>query len=149
MNLQVDSPLDGCNTTEHPRWNTHTTHYGFDQFGFAALSGGARSSSGGFNIGSIGYWWTSTVNSGTDIWYRVMYSSHGGPLQLSYETRQQRALYSYAAGSKPENTPAGWISAWHCASANISNLQKHVLRKNTFQTMPDIIFPATKRFNYC
>lgn len=89
---QVDSPLDGCNTTEHPRWNAHSTHYGFDQFGFSALPGGARSSSGGFNIGSIGYWWTSTVHSGTDIWYRVMYSSHGVVGRFSFHMRHGNSV---------------------------------------------------------
>jgi uncharacterized protein (TIGR02145 family) len=32
---QVNSPLGGnCNTTEHPRWGSDNTYYGFDAFGF-------------------------------------------------------------------------------------------------------------------
>jgi len=38
---QVNSPLGGdCNTTEHPRWDSHSLHNGFDEFGFSALPGG-------------------------------------------------------------------------------------------------------------
>jgi len=31
---QVNSPLEGCKTLEHPRWNADFTHHGFDEFGF-------------------------------------------------------------------------------------------------------------------
>jgi len=34
---QDGSPLGGeCDTSEHPRWSSHSTHYGFDEFGFSA-----------------------------------------------------------------------------------------------------------------
>jgi uncharacterized protein (TIGR02145 family)/uncharacterized repeat protein (TIGR02543 family) len=60
---QVDSPLSGnCNTTEHPRWNSHQTYYGFDEFGFSGFPGGYLHSNGTtfehFGVG--GYWWSST-----------------------------------------------------------------------------------------
>ena len=87
---QVDSFLGGeCNTSEHPRWNSHGTHYGFDEFGFSALPGGGRWSNGSFsNVGGWGFWWSATENSGTDAWYRYMNSGGGdaGRYHLGYKT---------------------------------------------------------------
>jgi len=62
---QVDSPLgDDCNTSEHPRWDAHSIHYGFDKFGFSALPGGYRNLNGYYEgIGNGGFWWTSTEYS--------------------------------------------------------------------------------------
>ncbi len=76
---QVDSPLGGdCDTSEHPRWDSFGTHYGFDEFGFSALPGGARWFNGGFfGIGYRGYWWSSTEPSSTSAWYRGVLSSAG------------------------------------------------------------------------
>jgi len=76
---QVNSPLGGdCNTTEHPRWESHSTHHGFDEFGFSALPGGYRNTHGSFNyIGTDGNWWSSTELSSTYAWYRGMYYSYG------------------------------------------------------------------------
>ncbi len=62
---QISSPMGGyCNTSEHPRWNTHSVHYGTDEFGFSAFPGGQRSFFGSFqNLGNIGRWWSSSENS--------------------------------------------------------------------------------------
>jgi len=59
---QVGSPLDGhCDTSEHPRWDSHGTHHGFDEFGFSGLPGGYRSSNGSFGgIGIYNFLWSST-----------------------------------------------------------------------------------------
>ncbi len=55
---QVNSPLDGCNVSEHPRWHSDDINHGFDAFGFSALPGGSRASDGSFNsIGYRGRWW--------------------------------------------------------------------------------------------
>ncbi len=74
---QLGSPLGGdCNTGTHPRWNSHSTHYGTDAFGFSALPGGNRSDreyeSHYFSAGSGGSWWSSTEYSATNIWMRFM-----------------------------------------------------------------------------
>jgi uncharacterized protein (TIGR02145 family) len=76
---QVNSPLDGeCNTTEHTRWNSHSTHHGFDEFGFSALPGGNRVTYGYFvSIGDHGYWWSSTEYSSTLAWFRNMGLNRG------------------------------------------------------------------------
>jgi uncharacterized protein (TIGR02145 family) len=62
---QLRSPLGaGCATTAHPRWHNHDRHYGFDDFGFAALPVGNRNSEGGYisNAGFYGHWWTASGN---------------------------------------------------------------------------------------
>lgn len=76
---QVSSPLGGgCNTSVHPRWNSHSTHYGFDEFMFSAFPGGYRNTNGSFfNIGSYGYWWSSTEYSSALAWGRSMYYGVG------------------------------------------------------------------------
>jgi uncharacterized protein (TIGR02145 family) len=76
---QVNSPLGGdCNTSVHPRWHSHSTHHGFDEFGFSAFPGGSRSTNGTFNgIGGIGYWWSSTEFSSTGAWGRFMLHYYG------------------------------------------------------------------------
>ncbi len=46
---QVGSPLGGeFDTAEHPRWETFSTNYGTDAYGFGALPGGNRHASGTF-----------------------------------------------------------------------------------------------------
>lgn len=72
---QVNSPLGGdCSTTEHPRWDSHSVHYGTDDFGFSALPGGFRYTDGRFsNLGSYAGWWTSTRYVAAYAWSREMY----------------------------------------------------------------------------
>ncbi len=77
---QVDHPDGGhCDTSEHPRWDSHGTHSGFYEFGCSALPGGGRYSHGVYyNIGSNGYWWSSSEDSSTNAWHRYMGRSFGG-----------------------------------------------------------------------
>ena len=57
---QSGSPLEDCNTSEHPRWNPDDTHFGFDEFGFSALPAGFRNYDGGFyDLGSFTHLWHS------------------------------------------------------------------------------------------
>jgi uncharacterized protein (TIGR02145 family) len=76
---QENSPLGGdCNTSEHPRWNAHSTHHGFDEFGFSAFPGGHRYPYGYFSsLGVYGYWWSSTEYSSTNAWLRYMRHDFG------------------------------------------------------------------------
>ena len=48
--------------------------FGVDTYGFSALPGGERTGDfGHFNgVGGIGYWWTSTKSTGTNIYYKQM-----------------------------------------------------------------------------
>lgn len=51
---------------------------GTNTSGFSGLPGGGRSSSGAFyDIGSYGYWWSSTDGNTSDAWYRLL-SYHFG-----------------------------------------------------------------------
>lgn len=86
---QVDSPQGGdCNTSEHPRWNSHGTNYGLDEFGFSALPGGVRNTNGDYlNIGVVGYWWSSSEQSANNFWYRYMVSTFGNVLRSILEKR--------------------------------------------------------------
>jgi uncharacterized protein (TIGR02145 family) len=83
---QVNSPLGGdCNTTEHPRWNSHSTHHGFDEFGFSGLPGGIRLSDGSFNlIGYGGYWWSSTEYITFYAWCRLLTYGFGYVYRLDF-----------------------------------------------------------------
>ncbi len=67
---QENSPLGGnCNTTDHPRWNSHPIHHGFDEFSFSALPSGSRNIIGAFsNLGLDANWWTSTSQGTTLAW---------------------------------------------------------------------------------
>lgn len=73
---QVNSPLGGdCNTTQHPRWNSNSTHHGFDEFGFSIFPGGYRHTNGNFNgLGNMGICWVSTEVSTDSAWNRYLYS---------------------------------------------------------------------------
>jgi len=70
---QDGSPLGGdCDTDVHPRWDSHATLYGKDDFGFSALPGGVWSISNNpfSQLGSHGYWWTSTTFSTVATYYQ-------------------------------------------------------------------------------
>ncbi len=83
---QVNSPMGGdCNTTEHPRWNENFTHHGFDAFGFSSLPGGGYNGSSFVNLGSNGYWWSSTeTSSSTYAWIRLMSYDYGDVYRYYY-----------------------------------------------------------------
>jgi len=70
--LQKDSPLKGdCDTHEHPRWRQNSIHWGTDDFGFAGLPSGVRSSAGDYHaIGRYVIYWTSTQSSDNNGWSR-------------------------------------------------------------------------------
>lgn len=58
---QEESWLGGdCATSEHPRWQADSVHFGIDAFGFAALPGGLRHFSGNYHsLGFSGQWWSA------------------------------------------------------------------------------------------
>jgi uncharacterized protein (TIGR02145 family) len=64
---QIGSPLGGeCATALHPRWASHASHYGFDDFGFSALPIGSRVGENGQfidNTGLYAHWWSTTAES--------------------------------------------------------------------------------------
>lgn len=56
----------------HPRWDSPNTG-ATDEYGFSALPGGVRGSSGDFpGVGYLGYWWSSTELDATAAWYWYM-----------------------------------------------------------------------------
>jgi uncharacterized protein (TIGR02145 family) len=87
---QLSSPLGGnCSTSEHPRWDSHATHYGTDVFGFSSLPGGFRVYTDGkfYNVGVYSCWWASTDDSSTDAWSFYHYYNSGS-LSSSSQTKK-------------------------------------------------------------
>jgi uncharacterized protein (TIGR02145 family) len=60
-----------ASSNDSPPWN------GSNSNGFSALPGGDRSGGNGafFSLGHSGYWWSSSP-SGSDAWYRELYSGY-------------------------------------------------------------------------
>lgn len=80
---QVNSPLGGeCTTSEHPRWNSHGTHHGTDDFNFSALPNGIYLGGASYEVGAQGSWWTATEYSGSSARYRAMSNSNGNAQSL-------------------------------------------------------------------
>lgn len=68
---QINSPIGGdCNRAEHPRWNSHDIHFGTDDVSFGLLPGGYYNVGTYGNLGSVGYWWTATLYTSTNVWHR-------------------------------------------------------------------------------
>jgi uncharacterized protein (TIGR02145 family) len=84
---QVNSPLEGdCNTADHPRWSSHSTHYGNDQYGFSALPGGGRWINGSYYYaGDYGHWWSSTEYGSSGAWSYGIHYLHGNIGQIGVD----------------------------------------------------------------
>lgn len=74
-----NSPLgDDCNTSEHPRWEAHELHHGFDQFGISMLPNGFRGPEGNSSaIGMFGDYWSSTPVDENLAWNRALTYDYG------------------------------------------------------------------------
>ncbi|PKM91228.1 hypothetical protein CVU82_04245 [Candidatus Falkowbacteria bacterium HGW-Falkowbacteria-1] len=68
-------PVGGCSTSVHPRWNSHASYYGTNEYGFSALSAGVRWGGGSYNnLGEMARFWTRDSSDSTNshdfsIWY--------------------------------------------------------------------------------
>ena len=75
---QVDSPEGGfCATTTHPRWNSHSTHYGTDDYGFNGLPGGYRAASAFYGLGEYTYFQTASEFSSSHTIFRQLRFNFG------------------------------------------------------------------------
>jgi uncharacterized protein (TIGR02145 family) len=109
---QVDSPLEGCNTSEHPRWDSNDTHHGFNEFHFFGLPGGSRWRHGSFlGVGIDCYWWSASELHETYAIGRYMHYDWGNLAQTNdykssgYSVRCFRDLptYNLNINVSPEN----------------------------------------------
>jgi uncharacterized protein (TIGR02145 family) len=83
---QVRSPMgSGCATSLNPRWAEHDTHYGFDDFGFAAIPIGSRNSEGTFigNAGYYGQYWSANADGEEQAVYTYFTYDIGAMLRTS------------------------------------------------------------------
>jgi uncharacterized protein (TIGR02145 family) len=77
---QEGAPTLSCNTSDHPRWDYHETHHGFDALGFSGLPGGFRNVNGLYGLkGFSGYWWSSLETSPASAWYWSLEGDTGIP----------------------------------------------------------------------
>jgi len=90
---QVNSPIGGeCVTTVHPRWDATSVIFGddLDEYGLSLLPGGRRASGQNsatfYSLGSGGYWWSTTYDSGVYFRYMSLNDPH---IYSSYETENQ------------------------------------------------------------
>jgi uncharacterized protein (TIGR02145 family) len=76
---QLGSPIFGCNTGSHPRWDINANHFGTDDFGFSGLPAGYRFGSGQSNhLGRYTEWWSATLNDAGDrAWIRSLHNHNG------------------------------------------------------------------------
>lgn len=76
---QVDSPSGGeCSTYEHPRWESHSTHFGTNSFEFSALPGGIRYNNGSFlGIGTQANFWSASSQNVDYAFYMGFYNNNG------------------------------------------------------------------------
>ncbi len=105
---QENSPLGGeCNTTAHPRWNSHDTHYGTDEHDFAALPGGHRNTQGNyFVLGIDGFFWSAseTTNS-AQAWARTIGYSEGAVFQNQLDKAQGMAVRCIKTANGQNTSP--------------------------------------------
>jgi uncharacterized protein (TIGR02145 family) len=70
--LGEDAAGNKLKETGTTHWNSPVTEAN-NVTGFSAIPGGSRNEKGAFlKIGNFGYWWSSTGESRTNAWYRLM-----------------------------------------------------------------------------
>ncbi len=86
---QLTDLLGGTSVAGYSLKSTTGWNYnGSNSSGFTALPGGYRSSGGGFNsYSSYGDFWSSSVQGGSNAWYRRLSDSNSGVSRGSYSQR--------------------------------------------------------------
>lgn len=75
---QVESPIEGCSTSIHPRWDWSEQH-GTNNYGFNGTPAGIRGMQGNFEgLGVHNGLWSSAAISDTRAWARSLQSAQGG-----------------------------------------------------------------------
>lgn len=75
---QVESPLETCSTSQHPRWDYHAQVHGNNHYGFSAVPGGIRGVQGNYEaMGTNAEFWTSTEIGSGRAWARIILNGSG------------------------------------------------------------------------
>jgi uncharacterized protein (TIGR02145 family) len=89
-----------CNTVEHPRWENSSGRSGVNQIGFSAFPAGYGFEGNINNMGTHGYFWTSTEIDDAHAWAQVLLYSHAGMSRSNY-------LKKFAFSVRCIKTPEG------------------------------------------
>jgi uncharacterized protein (TIGR02145 family) len=83
---QENSPLgEAFRTSDHPRWDSHPTRFGMDEYGFSALPGGLYTQGTAFvHKGHTAYFWSVSEAAPGQAWTRVLLFSHKGISRSQY-----------------------------------------------------------------
>ena len=105
----------GDNLKSTSGWNHNGN--GTDLYGFGALPGGIRSSSGSFtDLGDGGNWWSSSEYSGSNAWYRYLHyqihgsirystgKTYGSSMRCLRDIEQQNQAPELPSAPAPENS---------------------------------------------
>ncbi len=75
---QVESPLENCSTSQHPRWDYHAQEHGNNHFDFSAVPAGFRGVQGNYEgLGTNAEFWTSTEIGSGRAWARIILNGSG------------------------------------------------------------------------
>lgn len=76
---QVDTPVQECHTSIHPRWDWDVNNHGTDHYGFSAVPAGYRGVEGAYTgMGQNAEFWTSSEIGSGRAWARIMLNTDGG-----------------------------------------------------------------------
>jgi uncharacterized protein (TIGR02145 family)/uncharacterized repeat protein (TIGR02543 family) len=100
---QVNSPLGSpWDTQQHPRWNSHRSRFGTDNFGFAALpAGGATMGEAFVHMGQQAYFWSRSEANPESAWVRTLLFSHRGMSRSAYQ-KQLALSVRCIKGNEPD-----------------------------------------------
>ncbi len=87
MTDHLSTNIGGKLKSTRNEWNSPNTG-ATDEFGFAALPGGLRSSTGNFSdLGTHGSWWSATEDTSAEAWSRYMRQNNSNVTRSSYDKK--------------------------------------------------------------
>jgi uncharacterized protein (TIGR02145 family) len=117
---QEGSPLGGeCDTNEHPRWDSHATHYGTDNYNFNGIPGGQRAANGTFSeIGQYLRLWTATNHNAQYSIHRSLRNNTGSLTQVSTSMKKSGLSVRCVRATLCDDFPNTPTESTHIPSEN-------------------------------